>query len=58
MLRSCDVDDSMALSQRGGAKAFQPTLAVLGYLLVALFFLIPLGAFRMTCAARSTLPPT
>ena len=37
---------------------FEPTLAVLGYLLVALFFLIPLGAFRMTRAARSTLPPT
>jgi uncharacterized membrane protein len=37
---------------------FQPTLAVLGYLLVALFFMIPLGAFRLTRAARSTLPPT
>ena len=37
---------------------FQPTLAVIGYLLVALFFLIPLGAFRITRAARSTLPPT
>ena len=37
---------------------FQPTLAVLGYLLVALFFLLPLGALRITRAARSTLPPT
>ena len=38
---------------------FQPTLAVIGYLLVALFFMIPLGAFRETRAAgRSTLPPS
>ena len=37
---------------------FQPALAVLGYLLIALFFLIPLGAFRKARAARSTLPPT
>ena len=37
---------------------FQPTLAVLGYLLIALFFMIPVSAFRETRAARSTLPPT
>jgi uncharacterized membrane protein len=37
---------------------FEPTLAVLGYLLIALFFMIPLGAFRITRAARSNLPPT
>ena len=38
---------------------FQPTLAVIGYLLVALFFLIPLGAFREARASgRSTLPPS
>jgi uncharacterized membrane protein len=37
---------------------FQPALAVLGYLLIALFFMIPLDAFRETRAARSTLPPT
>ena len=37
---------------------FQPTIAVLGYLLVAVFFLIPLGAIRTSRAAgRSTLPP-
>jgi uncharacterized membrane protein len=38
---------------------FQPTLAVIGYLLVALFFMIPLGALRASRAAgRSTLPPS
>ena len=37
---------------------FQPTIAVLGYLLVALFFMLPLGAIRETRSARSTLPPT
>jgi uncharacterized membrane protein len=38
---------------------FQPTVAVLGYLLVALFFMIPLGAFRESRAGRgSTLPPS
>ena len=37
---------------------FQPTLAVLGYLLIALFFMIPVRAFRETRAARSNLPPT
>jgi hypothetical protein len=37
---------------------FQPTLAVLGYLAIALFFMLPLGAIRATRAAqRSTLPP-
>jgi uncharacterized membrane protein len=37
---------------------FEPTIAVLGYLLVAVFFLIPLGAIRTSRAAqRSTLPP-
>jgi uncharacterized membrane protein len=36
---------------------FQPTLAVLGYLAIAIFFLVPLGAFREARAARSTLPP-
>lgn len=36
---------------------FQPTIAVLGYLLVALFFMIPLGAMRESRSARSTLPP-
>ena len=42
-----------------GLGIFQPTLAVVGYLLIALFFMIPLGAFRATRAARrSTLPPT
>jgi uncharacterized membrane protein len=37
---------------------FQPTIAVVGYLLIALFFLIPVGALRITRASRSTLPPT
>jgi uncharacterized membrane protein len=37
---------------------FQPTIAVLGYLLVALFFMIPLGAIRESRSARSTLPPS
>ena len=37
---------------------FQPTLAVLGYLLIALFFMIPLGAVREARSSRSTLPPT
>jgi len=37
---------------------FQPTLAVLGYLAIAIFFLIPLGAFRITRSGRSTIPPT
>ena len=36
---------------------FQPTLAVLGYLAIAVFFMIPLGAVREARAARSTLPP-
>jgi uncharacterized membrane protein len=38
---------------------FQPTIAVIGYLLIALFFMIPLGAFRESrTAGRSTLPPS
>jgi len=37
---------------------FQPTIAVVGYLLIALFFMIPLGAIRESRAGRSTLPPT
>ena len=41
-----------------GATGRTPTLAVLGYLAIAIFFLIPLGAFRNSRSARSTLPPT
>jgi hypothetical protein len=29
-----------------------------GVLAIAIFFLIPLGAFRITRSARSTLPPS
>lgn len=37
---------------------FQPTLAVLGYLAIAIFFMVPLFVVREARAARSTLPPS